>query len=283
MDASHVAYGDPETRLKSANASVSNIFKFYDFGPSSATELAGTDHHLDPVLFSSQSCSPVCEGDSFSIDAGVDLDFRGSGFDWLDFEVPSINLDLNRGSGIEASMPASGPAAFHPLPEGFAPTLPFVQSRPNFLPWPFEQGQEARVSRFPLPRLHEVFPRPIARQETQTSAADGLIRLLSCQQLPPPHEPQDGNISSGMELLRQLVGVYFSGFQIIQPIIHAPTWTMTECPTVLLAAMVCIGSALSGETNALGISESISNFCASVITWLVCIASKGPQHNWIAH
>lgn len=275
LDGSPDAYGDPESSFQSANDSVPNNLESSDFEPSSATEFSGTDQPLDPLLLGVQGYSPVYEGGGFSMlpqsfDTGVQMDFRGSGFDWLDFDVPGIDLDMNRDPAVDADMPTSGSACVNPAPRDFAPSLPTIHSRPNVLPWPFEQGQEATAPRFPLPRLHEVLPKPLAGTGTQTSAADGLIRLLSCQQLPPPHELVNGNMSSGVELLRQLIGVYFSGFQIIQPIVHAPTWTMTECPTVLLAAMVCIGAALSGEPNALELSDSISDFCASMITWLVC-------------
>ncbi|KND88047.1 hypothetical protein TOPH_07272 [Tolypocladium ophioglossoides CBS 100239] len=271
FDASPDAYGDPESSFQSAHDSVSNNFESSDFDPSSATEFSSTNPPLDPLLLGVQGYSPVYEGDGFSMlsqsfDTGVQMDFRGSGFDWLDFDLPSIDLDMNRDRAVDADMPAS--ACVNPPPGDFIHTLPTIQSRSNVLPWPFEQGQEAKAPRFPLPRLHEVLPKPLAGTGTHTSGADDLVRLLSCQQLPPPHELVNGNMSSGVELLRQLIGVYFSGFQIIQPIVHAPTWTMTECPTVLLAAMACIGSALSGEPNAIELSDSISEFCASMITWL---------------
>ncbi|PNY27005.1 Uncharacterized protein TCAP_03065 [Tolypocladium capitatum] len=258
----------------SARGSVSNSVGPSDFGPSSATELPSTAPPLDPLLPGVQGHSPVYEGGGFSMlpqsfDSGVQMDFRGGGFDWLGFDdVPSIHLDMNRRPAIDADMPASGSACVNPPRGEFTPTFPAIQSRPNVLPWPFEQGQEAKAPRFPLPPLHEVLPRPLAGTGTQTSAADNLVRLLSCRQLPPPHELVNNDVSSGAILLRQLIGVYFSGFHIIQPIVHAPTWTVAECPTAPLAAMVCIGSALSSEPNALELSDSMSDFCASMITWL---------------
>lgn len=266
---------DSESSARSVNDSASNSIDTSEFDPSSATEYSATGQpHMTPLVLDVAGLSPVFGGDGFNIipqpfGAEGQIDFRGSGFDWLDFDVSSIDLDLSRDHLMDADAASSNPhpGVTNPPAMDAAAASSTTQPRQNVLPWPFEQGQDTQAPRFPLPRLHQILPQPIPG--AQPPAADSLMRLLSCQQLPHPNELINTNMSPGLELLRQLIDVYFSGFQIIQSIVHAPTWNVTDCPTVLLTAMACIGSALSGESDVLELSGSLSDFCGSMITWLV--------------
>jgi hypothetical protein len=98
---------------------------------------------------------------------------------------------------------------------------------------------------------------------------EGLAQLLSDTHLPSAEERMSPNVSLAIDLIKQYTGVYFSNFQNMEPIVHAPTWNIAECPTVLLAAMACIGAVLSSGPDAAELSSSISELCMPMITWLV--------------
>lgn len=259
---------------------VSKDYRNYAMQASPASGFGGFDQGFGPMVLE-DGRSPAFENGntpsdgngtvySQSLDATMPFDFRGSGFDWLDFDISNIQLPLDDQPALEDNAPPAT-SVYGVLPSThIMPPLPALPPRPNVLPWPFEQGKESRPSRFPLPRLHEVL-----QQSAQVSPGvpqtpvDCLVQLLSQQQLPSAKQVSSRNLDSGIDLMNQLIDSYFTGFQIIQPIVHAPTWTINECPTMLLAAMTCVGSVLSSDPGSSEISDAIGEFCASMITWLV--------------
>ena len=205
---------------------------------------------------------------SQSHDASLPLDFRGAGLDWLDFDIS--NIDFILGNDVAADGSFLGANAIQNIPpEDVVQALPAIQPRKNILPWPFEQGKELSRPRFPLPRLQDVLQRTPRPGSERPNAVDIMMQLLSQRQFLDPDELVTPEMSSGFHLLQQLMDSYFIGFQIIQPIVHVPTWTIAQCPTTLLAAMACIGSVLSSDAKLSEVSDAVSEFCSSMITWLV--------------
>ncbi|KID69964.1 Transcription factor, fungi, partial [Metarhizium hybridum] len=259
--------------------SLSKDYRNYTIQASPPAGFAEFDQRFDSIIIE-DGCSPAfdhgntpSDGNatvySQSLDATLPFNFRGSGFDWLDFDISNIHLPIDSQPSIEENVPP--PASVYGVVPSTnpMPSLPALPKRQNVLPWPFEQGKESQPPRFPLPRLHDVL-----RESTQLSPGDQqtpvdcLVQLFSQQQLPSQKQVASRNLNSGVDLMNQLIDSYFSGFQIIQPIVHAPTWTIHECPTVLLAAMVCVGSALSTDPGSSEVSDAVGEFCASMITWL---------------
>lgn len=260
--------------------SASKDYRNYTIQASPGAGFAGFDQAFGPMVLE-DGCSPAFDNGntpsdgnatvySQSLDATLPFDFRGSGFDWLDFDISNIQLPLDNQPALQDNLPPATTAYSTAPPNTMMPHLPAIPPRPHALPWPFEQGKDSRPSRFPLPRLHDVL-----QQSSQGSPGDPqapldcLFQLLSQQQLPSPKQVTSRNLTSGVELMNHLIDSYFTGFQIIQPIVHAPTWTVNDCPTMLLAAMVCVGSVLSTNPGPDEVSEAIGEFCASMITWLV--------------
>lgn len=257
-------------------------YRNYAIQASPSAGFAGFDQGFGPMVLE-DGCSPAFDNGntpsdgngtvySQSLDATLPFDFRGTGFDWLDFDISNLQLPIDTQPAMEEH-PAPAPTVYSVLPStNMMPPLPALPPRPKVLPWPFEQGKESRPSRFPLPRLHDVLEQSAQLSPGgQQTPVDCLVQLLSQQQLPSPKQISSRNLNSGVDLLNELIDSYFTGFQIIQPIVHAPTWAISECPTVLLAAMVCVGSVVSTDLKSSEVSDSIGEFCASMITWLVSI------------
>ncbi|KEZ44922.1 hypothetical protein SAPIO_CDS2284 [Scedosporium apiospermum] len=297
---------------------------FANMDPSLGPGMIESDEYHSPVFSVFSAGNNILEagdGGMFDPSLGTDngggnhFDFRGSAFDWLDFDVSDVALamdginvgvgvgvDVGVGVGVPGNAPTSGPVFQELLPGSEpmppvsdapppppqllgpappapphipvpapAPSLPPLP-RPSVLPWPFEQGQEAPSDRYPLPPLRDVLQNSVRLNSSsggaKTTELEGLFRLLSNQHLPGPEELVDSNMSMGLDLLQRLLNVYFSDFQIIQPIIHLPTWSIPTSPPVLLAAMACIGAVLSSEPNAAELAATISDFCLPMITWL---------------
>lgn len=198
------------------------------------------------------------------------LDFRQNGFDWLSFEMPDANLSMDcgwGGTGLGTDLLLS-----NPLGPNLAATETsrILEHRPAILPWPFDPGHETAASRCPLPSLREVLKHTVRQSPgPENPALEGMAQLFSEHYLPPRGDLLDPNTSLGLELLKSLIDHFFAGFQIIQPMVHTGTWNMAECPTMMLAAMACIGAVLSNQPDAAELASSISDFCLRMINWLV--------------
>ncbi|KAI5457184.1 hypothetical protein BGZ63DRAFT_366069, partial [Mariannaea sp. PMI_226] len=211
--------------------------------------------------------TPVGTVQNSSFNTGFQYDFRFSGFDWLDLDVPDIELTTDH-LIPESDIPASAVHSNQPS-QTQSSSKPTIQISASGLPWPFEQGQEPTSTRCYLPPLRELLHGSLQMCTTnRTVALEGLIKILSEQRLPTFEDATEPTILMGVDLLKKLLDAYFGNFQLIQPIFHPPTWNMNDCPTMLLAAMACLGAVLSDEPNAAELSSSISDVCNPIISWM---------------
>jgi hypothetical protein len=104
-----------------------------------------------------------------------------------------------------------------------------------------------------------------------STALQGVALLLSEPRLPNSHEIRSAQVSEGLELLKTLIDVYFSSFQVIQPMVHVSTWNMAECPTVQLASMACVGAVLSTDSTFSDGASVLSDLCTQMLSWLVSV------------
>ncbi|KAH8647812.1 hypothetical protein BX600DRAFT_518225 [Xylariales sp. PMI_506] len=188
------------------------------------------------------------------------LSFGAGSFDWLDFDVPELALaDVNMLTPVTqvASLPAWDAL---PLP----PEHPQQAPQP-LQPWPFDQARD------PLPHQYRLPPLRLVLEGTPDAAScvpAGLIHLLSEPRLPSPDETLYIDLLPAINTLKPLIDEYFKRFHAIQPVTHLATWSISSCPTVLLAAMACVGALLSEDGGAVKLSTSLGKLCVLVITWL---------------
>jgi hypothetical protein len=196
------------------------------------------------------------------------LDFRASALDWLDFHVPDLVLSDN-------SLMAPPTQAAVPVTTSYPPMAP----RQSVQSWPFDQTQDLVPHRYQLPPLRVVLQGALQTHGNGWNGIpEGILQLLSEPWL-PPQEALHVNLISAFNLLRGLVDVYFARFHPIQPVTHIPTWNLATCPTVLLAAMACIGAMLSDDPSAAELSEGLSKLCIPMMTWLVSISCISNKHD----
>lgn len=238
-----------------------------DFNSAAACSLFPANENLDQLLPGVEGYSSlVSEGGSYFSSDGASftpslLDFRASALDWLDFYVPDLALsdaDLLASSTQNAIPPLNGAA------------LPPLEHRQAVQPWPFDQTQDLVPHRYQLPPLRIVLQGAFkSHTNGWNGIPEGLLQLLSEPFLPHQDSLEHVNLLSAFNLLKGLVDTYFTRFHPIQPVRHIPTWTLASCPTVLLAAMACIGAMFSDDPSGVELSESLSKLCIPMITWLV--------------
>ncbi|KAH8894432.1 hypothetical protein GQ53DRAFT_683063 [Thozetella sp. PMI_491] len=214
-----------------------------------------------------------------SLSAAGQLDFRGSGLDWLDFDVPDVSPVENTGIPPEAGqhqyVDHAYPAALH--------ALPALRSRPVVQPWPFDQTQDFTPYRCSLPPLREVLQSTLQSSSSSMQATlGGLVSLMSEPRLPHFDELVDPNLTHAAALLKGLVDVYLARFHPILPLLHVPTWDISSFPTVLVAAMACIGALVSDHDHAPELAASISDICMPIIAWLWLAWISRERENRIA-
>ncbi|KAG9239998.1 fungal-specific transcription factor domain-containing protein [Calycina marina] len=237
-----------------------------DYNPLDVYSLSPATQEMAPTLFNMDSYNSIVpdgggylNGDDSGHTALVvsptyQLDFRASAFDWVDFNVPNMMIpDAN---------------SFTTL--GLSGCLPNIDLPALVQPWPFDdQAQEVKPSQHKLPPLRLVLQGAFDSHDNSRDALpSGFLSLFSDPWLPPQDTLDHASFLPAVYLLRRLVDTYFTKFHPIQPVTHMPTWTMASCPTVLLAAMACIGAMLSDDENYAKLSESLSGLCSSIITWL---------------
>jgi hypothetical protein len=204
------------------------------------------------------------EGASFApslLSPNYQLDFRASPMDWLDFHVPGLPIPNSNLLASNAIPPVSG-------------ALPPIETRQAVQSWPFDQTQDLVPHQFKLPPLRLVLQGALdSHNQGREDIPKDLLQLLSEPWLPPLDSLDHYNLLSAYNLLKRLVDVYFTRFHPIQPVTHIPSWNLMSCPTVLLAAMACIGAMLSDDPGASHLSESLSKLCIPMMTWLVSFVS----------
>jgi hypothetical protein len=72
-------------------------------------------------------------------------------------------------------------------------------------------------------------------------------------------------------LLKQFLNLYLTEFNSVIPMIHVPTWELSTCPSVLLAAMACIGAGFSDAEGSVELQASLSEISLQTLSWLVSI------------
>lgn len=248
-----------------------------DWSTTSPETYSSFSQPVDPTLLGTDNFSPIFSSEATfaednsimgsSLHSGVQFDFRCSGFNWLDFDAPDVELAVSRVvHELENRTSTSLP---EPTLDNQAPHIPVSQQAESILPWPFEHGHDGSTRCY-LPPLREVLQESYQSSPgAQASALEGLVQVLSEKRLPKPEDVADPTILMGINLVKKLLDVYFANFQLIQPIFHTPTWTADDCPTMLLAAMACLGAVLSSDADAAKLSSAISDFCSPIISWMV--------------
>jgi hypothetical protein len=221
-------------------------------------------------------------------------DFRSSWLDWLDFDVPDFpvdgpNLGVSDDMNIDPHSPVSANlqlrnGAQNPVRMSGAeascvtrtarnsPTLRPIEPQYIVQQWPFDHSQDYISQRYLLPPLRDVLQTSYTQNRaTRNEILDRVVQLLSETRFPDPNLIRDANMSQAVGLLRHLLDTYFNRFHDIQPIIHVATWSISGCPSILLAAMACVGAMLSEEEGHFELSTSLSEICIPMITWLVSV------------
>lgn len=199
-------------------------------------------------------------------------DLRYGGYDWLDLDISNLDMDFNLVVGADIDLPHPEPdVSTSPASLLLEPPATASVHRHSGLPWPFEQGRENPApTRLPLPPLREILKAsPLSSCGEDASAVEGLVQLLSEPRLPRPDQVRGPSAASGFVLLQRLLDAYFAKFQMIQPIIHGPTFDASDCRTILLASMACIGAVLSESPDSADLAAILSDFCTPMITWFV--------------
>jgi transcription factor-like protein/Zn(2)-Cys(6) binuclear cluster domain-containing protein/C2H2 type zinc finger protein len=223
-------------------------------------------------------------------------ELRSHGFDWLGFDMPELYVDPPqqwppRNSGIpmnppaERQYPSTAPeqdgqlprhqalGALYPEPTATSrssPALRPFEPQQGAHAWPFDQTHDAAPRQYKLPPLKDVLQsNNLATHLPGGTRLDDFVQLLSDQRLPPLGSIQRAGVRQAFGEVQRLLDLYFDRFHDIQAIVHKPTWNMAACPSVLLAAMACIGALLSGDRRDTELSSSLSDLCMSMINWLV--------------
>lgn len=175
--------------------------------------------------------------------------------------------------GALPCLPSSNDAAFGHIPTTEQPVTKPHTSGPAPQQWPFDQSRDQVPCAYQLPPLREVL------QTNLTSAHDGtkgisqcLINLFLKPRFPDLDETlKDCTILPAVHLVQRSIDCFFSDFHSILPMIHRPSWSLSSCPTVLLASMACIGAMFPNDENAMDKSRTLSKISARMIFWLVSL------------
>jgi len=153
-----------------------------------------------------------------------------------------------------------------------APQLPSQQ-------WPFAHSREAAPRQWQLPPLREILQKKLPTFGDDQTTIETLIQLLSEPFLPKIGDDLESfRILPAMHLLRRAIDAFFDRFNDILPIIHVPTWDLFKSPTVLLAAIACIGATFLDDPDAWEKSLAFSDICSQMILWLVSQPLERPTN-----
>lgn len=213
------------------------------------------------------------------------------GLDWLDFHLREPMLDptpveykYSMSNGLGQPSGALPGFATPILPHRPLPTEPHAMaldappskpefSRPSIQSWPFAQSKdhfsEQIPSRYKLPPLEEVLrgSSKLPRERSKTPI-EILVEILSKSRIPDTWN-QDIDILPGIQLLQEMIDRYFADFHDILAVLHIPTFNLTDCPTVLLASMACIGAMHLPSTDSQEYATALCDLCSRMILWLV--------------
>ncbi|UKZ74096.1 hypothetical protein TrVFT333_001753 [Trichoderma virens FT-333] len=98
---------------------------------------------------------------------------------------------------------------------------------------------------------------------SQVMALDSLGLVFKAPYIPNLVGLSEHSLKSGIDLLRQVVGNYFSTWQKAQPVFHVATCEFEKCPMVVLGAMACIGAVFDKDHETVDQAHHISARCVS--------------------
>lgn len=194
--------------------------------------------------------------------------------DWLDFDFPGSTGDLEHHHAFPAAPSHLMHAPSHQSSLGAIaiPQLPLskpTSTESAVQQWPFAHVRESGPSKYQLPPLRQILGTNAQKKGRETSTIDRLVELLYRERLPDLSEtPVDATTLPAINLLRNAIDAYFSKFHDILPVIHVPTWDLTKAPSVLLAAMACIGAMHLDIPDAGDKANALSDACSHMIVWL---------------
>lgn len=231
------------------------------------------DEQINTTFLAQNSDLAMHQESPHALFAGdIESGFRCNGFDWLDFDILDVDITNIESFDVAQSAPITGPELPVPSFDNHLPSPPTHQTKTASLPWPFEQGRTVASPNQSIPSLGRILQGCLGSSLRMPSPPlQGVAVLFAEPLLPSPHEIRDPIISQGMDLLKTLIDIYFTSFQVIQPIIHVPTWNMANCPTVQLASMACVGAVLSTDTTLSSSAGTLSDLCTRMLSWLVSV------------
>lgn len=146
--------------------------------------------------------------------------------------------------------------------------------------WPFDKSRDQVPRTYQLPPLREVLQTNLTVDHDGTrDISQCLINLFLESRFPDLAMLQDCTILPAVHLVQRSIVCFFSEFDSILPMIHRPSWSLSSCPTVLIASMACIGAMFLNDENAMDRSRTLSMISARMIFWLVCPVYY-PDHMW---
>lgn len=267
------------------------VFQSLDEGPTGSSNVhMAFDAFLPDVENSVYRDNLAVPSSDFAL---MQPSFCTGGLDWLGVDIddgslgshasPLENLDtaqfyFQREAEAEGTGSSRSEAAPRPMLgqawTGLNRTDPRLQTVQQLtLPWPFDQTQESISQRYQLPPLRDVLGRNWrANRPAQATVLDGFIYILSDSRLPQLESLQESHCIQAFYELQRLVDLYFIRFHDIQAILHRPTWDISSCPTVFLAAMACVGALLPDSKADAEMSLALSEICSTIINWMVCLS-----------
>ncbi|ODV88918.1 hypothetical protein CANCADRAFT_3561 [Tortispora caseinolytica NRRL Y-17796] len=97
---------------------------------------------------------------------------------------------------------------------------------------------------------------------------EDLVKLLSVHFEYHPFQKVDIDKFPETSIVNQFLALYFQNFHPILPVIHRPTFSAQETPTILLGTMLSIGASYSRLEGAVQFAEALSELCKRTIIWL---------------
>lgn len=158
-------------------------------------------------------------------------------------------------------------------------------------PWPFEWHATKDDHKIVLPELRSTSDAQRARNGMQlpdvaTARRDlqffgaidtldaaqraNMIQLLSLPLTQAPWQ-EDVSILASLpnpEILHHLIDLYFLHFQELWPIVHQPTFNVSNAPTIQILSMACIGACYSGLDNSLDFADGLAELCRRTSSWM---------------
>jgi Fungal specific transcription factor domain len=138
--------------------------------------------------------------------------------------------------------------------------------------WPFDYSASSNPKKVQLPPLRQILESTVRpKRAIHRATHASLIELLSSPYLPPMDEVLEFHTMPAIVLLKQFLNLYLTEFNSVIPMIHVPTWELSTCPSVLLAAMACIGAGFSDAEGSVELQASLSEISLQTLSWLVSI------------